>query len=240
MNILAFDTCFEACSAAVQVTHGDGTARVVGLFEPMAQGQAERLLPMISKVMADAGLSFSELDRIGVSIGPGSFTGTRICIAAARAFALATRVPLVGLSSLAVMAAGAAEQAQRLGAGDRPILIAVDVRREEAACQLFAPSGLIALSAPCLLATAQAADIVRTSRPFVAGSAAAAVVEAAGADCGAIAGLPGLLPDARSGVILVQSTLETTATVEPLYLRPPDAKPPSAPGVIFQQARSAS
>ncbi len=236
MNILAFDTSLEACSVAVQSRGGDGVARTAARFEPMVQGHAERLVPMIAEVMAEARLSFGEIERIGVTIGPGSFTGTRMSVAAARAFALAHHAPLVGLSSLAVMAVGAAEQAAGLGAGERPILVAVDVRRGEAACQLFAPSGLAVLSEPRLLPIEHAAEMARLQRPFVVGSAAAAVAEAAGAGGDVLAGLPGLLPDARYAVILVQSSLETSLSVVPLYLRPPDAKPPARATVTFLPA----
>lgn len=236
VNILAFDTCFEACSAAIQAEDRGGVTRVSARFEPMAQGHAERLVAMIGEAMAEAGVSFADLDRIGVTTGPGSFTGTRICVAAARAFALAHRVPLVGLSSLAVMAVSAAEQAEGLGSSGRPILVAVDARRGEAYCQMFQPSGLTALSEPRLLPIAEAGDLARMHKAFVPGSAAAAVIEAAGAECGAVAGLPELLPDARCAVILVQSSTGTNRSVAPLYLRPPDAKPPARAAVSLQPA----
>jgi len=224
MNVLVFDTCFDACSAAAVRSGAVAAAR----FEPMAQGHAERLVPMIAEVMAEAGLAFAALDRIGVTTGPGSFAGTRIGVAAARAFALTHRVPLVGLSPLAVMAAQAGGQAEAAGAAGRPVLVAVDVRRGEAYCQLFEPGGRIALDAPQLMGFATVAGIAARCSAWVVGSAAQAIAGLAGPQGTCRAGLPELRPDAQHAVTLVQSSLETTATVAPLYLRAADAKPPAS------------
>ena len=84
-------------------------------YEPRATGHAERLFPMIAEVMDGAGLAFSAIDRIAVTLGPGTFTGVRVGIAAARALALATGKPVVAMTSLAVMA-HRAEDAARGGA----------------------------------------------------------------------------------------------------------------------------
>src|SRR5262249_61065576 len=85
--------------------------------EVRARGHAERLVTMICELMGEAGLSFAELDRIAVTIGPGGFTGVRVGVAAARALALATGAPTVAASSLAVMAQQSSEElgAQRRG-----------------------------------------------------------------------------------------------------------------------------
>ena len=213
MNVLVFDTCFAACSVAVQ--RGDAMS---SRWEPMAQGHAERLIPMIAETMVEAGLSFDNLDRIGVTVGPGSFSGTRIGVAAARAFALSHQIALVGLSPLALMARQAAELE---GAG-RPILVAVDVRRGEVYAQLFDEHGLAAATPPQLLSVEEAAETARTSGAIVVGGGAAGIAAIAQ---GCKSALPDLQPDAQYAVTLVSSSAATTASVAPLYLRPPDAKP---------------
>ncbi|MGD9766768.1 MAG: tRNA (adenosine(37)-N6)-threonylcarbamoyltransferase complex dimerization subunit type 1 TsaB, partial [Pseudolabrys sp.] len=96
MRILAIDTALESCSAAVL-----DTARTTALAveqEPMLRGHAEALMPLIARVMDRAQLEFKEIDRIAVTVGPGSFTGLRVGIAAARGIALASGKPAIGLS----------------------------------------------------------------------------------------------------------------------------------------------
>ncbi len=140
MNILAFDTCFDACSACVART-GDGVVEVLAsALERFETGHAERLVPMIDEVMARAGVAFADIDRLAVTVGPGTFTGTRIGIAAARGLALATGIPVVGASSLAVMAEVAARELGPRKAGE-DLLVAVDARRGEVYVQLFGANG---------------------------------------------------------------------------------------------------
>src|SRR5262249_56257750 len=78
----------------------DGTERMILRKENMVRGHAEALMPMVAEAMAEVGLGFAELDLIAATLGPGSFTGVRIAIAAARGFALATRAKLWGTDSL--------------------------------------------------------------------------------------------------------------------------------------------
>lgn len=94
----------------------------------MGKGQAERLMPLIAEVMAAGGAALSDLDAIGVGTGPGNFTGIRISVSAARGLALALGVPAVGVTSLEALALGA----------PRPLLTAVDARREQLYLQRFA------------------------------------------------------------------------------------------------------
>jgi tRNA threonylcarbamoyladenosine biosynthesis protein TsaB len=103
MLVLAIDTALEACSAAV-FDSGDETI-VASDSQFMARGHAEALMPLIAAVMEQAAISFAALDRIAVTVGPGSFTGLRVGIAAARGIALATRKPVVGITTLAALAA---------------------------------------------------------------------------------------------------------------------------------------
>ena len=102
MRVLAIDTALEACSAAV-LDPGGGITASESLA--MTRGHAETLMPLIARVMSGAGVEFAQLDRIAVTTGPGSFTGLRVGISAARGIALAAGKPAVGLSTLAALAA---------------------------------------------------------------------------------------------------------------------------------------
>src|SRR3954469_22770424 len=102
MRVLAIDTALEACSAAVLDTE-HGTVASESL--PMLRGHAEALMPLIARVMAQADMPFASLDRIAVTTGPGSFTGLRVGISAARGIALASGKPAIGLTTLSAYAA---------------------------------------------------------------------------------------------------------------------------------------
>jgi len=238
MNILALDTSFAACSVAIAhvATTAERPCRfgVHGLLEPMQTGHAERLVPMIGDVLEIAGLEMSDIEVLAVANGPGSFTGTRIAVAAARALALALpAAKIVSASSLAVMAEGAMRQLQ--SAGERPggftdLVVAVDARRGEVYAQRFSPrddgSGADAKSEPELLAIEAAAGLGGMRAVTFCGSGAVEVASHArrlGRD--ADARLPDLLPDARDLARLAARLEPAAAPVGPLYLRPADAKP---------------
>lgn len=225
MNTLAFDTCFGGCSVAVAWGDGpDAVAVGASRFEHLERGHAERLMPMIADAMADAPFALAEVARIVVTTGPGTFTGQRVGIAAARALALTSGAEVVSLSSLAVMAHTARAQ---LG-GDRGasvLPIAVDARRGEIYFQAFDGVSLAALCEPALTTPDAAAALLGARGPvLVAGSGAEAVSAAArvrGLDIRA--SLPALQPDVRH--IPFGALRADGAPPKPLYLRPPDAKP---------------
>src|SRR3954471_2534857 len=123
MNILAFDTCLGAVSVAVRWRGAGGEWLMRHAHEVRERGHAERLMPMIAETMREAGLAFSDICRIAATVGPGTFTGVRGGVAAARGLALASGVTTVGATSLAVMAHQADE---RLGAsrGSRLLVVA--------------------------------------------------------------------------------------------------------------------
>ena len=95
MKILAFDSATSACSAAIW-RDGEIPAR---RFVAMERGQSEALIPMVVEVLKEAGLTYAEIDFIAVTVGPGSFTGVRIGLAAARGMALAGGLPVVGVTT---------------------------------------------------------------------------------------------------------------------------------------------
>src|SRR5688572_29158953 len=134
MRVLAIDTALAACSAAVLDTRHLAVAASETL--PMVRGHAEALMPLIARVMDEAGIDFANLDRIAVTTGPGSFTGLRVGISAARGIALAAGKPAVGLSTLAGYAA------PHIAESDESAVVAVvDARHEHVYLQIFGSGG---------------------------------------------------------------------------------------------------
>src|ERR1700745_1704806 len=102
MRVLDIDTALAACAAAVLDTdHGIVASETL----PMGRGHAEALSPPVARVMERSDMTFRNLGRVAVTTGPGSFTGIRVGLAAARGFGVATGVPVVGVSTLPVYAA---------------------------------------------------------------------------------------------------------------------------------------
>jgi tRNA threonylcarbamoyladenosine biosynthesis protein TsaB len=225
MNILAFDTCFDACSACVARRDNDGVEVLAAALERFETGHAERLVPMVDEVMERAGVSFKDIDRLAVTVGPGTFTGTRIGIAAARGLSLTTGIAVVGISSLAVMAEVAVREIGPRTAGE-DLVVAVDARRGEVYAQAFGASGREETSPPLLLPIEEAARLGHGGALVIVGSGAAAVAEAAKrAGRHAEAGLAHLLPDATALAALAVGLAPAAVPLAPLYLRAPDAKP---------------
>src|SRR5262249_5914449 len=138
MRILAIDTALEACAAGVVETPDRVLAQESAA---MARGHAEALMPLLARVMDQARLRFHHLDRIGVTVGPGSFTGLRVGIAAARGIALASGKPAVGVSTLAAFAS------PYLAAGEKQTVAAVvDARHDHVYFEMFGPGGRILIT----------------------------------------------------------------------------------------------
>ena len=223
MNVLAFDTCFDACSVAAGRGMRSLSPVIATSFAPMALGQAERLLPMIDEVMSEAKLSFKDLDRIAITTGPGTFTGARICVAAARALALVSGTPVVTISSLALMARHPDIPGDKI----RGLAIATDARRGEVYVQHIDRHTLEPLSPPAVYAVTDVAAALGHGPIAVAGSGAKSLVEEAKAQgIAAIAILPELLPDALD-MLFCAASWQPESPVAPLYLRAPHAKPPA-------------
>jgi tRNA threonylcarbamoyladenosine biosynthesis protein TsaB len=223
MNVLAIDSCLGAASVAVRWRGANDAWQMRDLYEARSAGHAERLMPMTAEVMGAAGLAFTDLDRIAVTLGPGSFTGVRAGIAAARGLALATGLPVVGATSLAVMAHRADAILGEARAG-RLLAVAVDARREMVYFQLFAPEperpGTAALLTP-----GEAAQEIGGRPAIVVGSGAMATADAIRAAAGqAEVALADLQPHAAS-LALLAAGLTPAKPIRPLYLRPPDVRP---------------
>jgi tRNA threonylcarbamoyl adenosine modification protein YeaZ len=223
MAILAIDTSMAACSAAILPL---GSERPMQRFAPMARGHAEELFAMIEAVMAEADCDFSSFSKIAVTLGPGSFTGVRAGLAAARGFALAAGLPIVGANSLEVMAQGCL---RRLGPHERSQGFAVvhDARREECYAQAFDAGGQ-ALGEPGLFNIGEVTETLPPGINVLVGTAAIAAVAAAGAKGAAndfAARLPDLLPEAADLARIAVPRAPLPQPPAPLYLRPADAKP---------------
>jgi tRNA threonylcarbamoyladenosine biosynthesis protein TsaB len=213
MIVLGLDTCLSSCSVAVL----DGVRVIASAREVMARGHQERLAPMAQQVMTEAGLAFGKLDRIAVTVGPGSFTGLRVGIAFAKGLALALDRPAVGIGTLEALAAEAAKDFGGL------VFPAIDARRGQLYLQAFedgralmAPDALTAEVAAARIAElsqGRSFTLVGSGAPLLADFApAAAVIAAEGADARAVARL---------------AAAREPAPLKPLYLRAPDAKLPA-------------
>ena len=222
MILLAFDTAQGALSAAV--TDGEGV--LASSFEPRTRGHAEALMPLLETLLAEAALSFADLDALAVTVGPGTFTGLRVGLAAARGLALARSLPLVGVTTLEAIAEPAGAEA------DETSIALFDARRDEVYMQAFAPA-LAPLTPPLLVSLDEAMTHLPPGKLLLVGTGAhllASRLEAAGRIFRLSPAKP--QPDAVSigrialARIAVQGLDAFRAAPEPLYIRAPDAKLP--------------
>jgi tRNA threonylcarbamoyladenosine biosynthesis protein TsaB len=221
MRILAIDCALDACAAAV--FDSDPGAIIASQSRIMLRGHAEALMPLIARVMDEAEVEFRELDRIAVTVGPGSFTGLRVGISAARGIALAAGKPAIGLTTLAGLAAPhIAEDDSSL------VLAAIDARHDHVYMQVFAPGGRTLL-APRVASLREAAKAAASGAARIVGSAAHLMVRA-----WPKGELPPTLVEQRGAPDIAWiARLGAAASAaegppKPLYLRAPDAQPQTA------------
>jgi len=221
VRVLAIDTALEACAVAVLDTERAGAVTSRSL--PMARGHAEALMPLIAAVMSAAGVEFADLDRIAVTVGPGSFTGLRVGVAAARGIALAAGKPAVGVTTLAALAAPFFDADET-----KALLAVIDARHASVYMQLFGPGGR-SLIAPRLASVRDAIRAAMASPTRIVGNAAQ-LVEAAWPDNERrpLAVNPVRAPDIVWVARLGAAVAEDGAPVKPLYLREADARPQQA------------
>jgi tRNA threonylcarbamoyladenosine biosynthesis protein TsaB len=222
MRLLAIDTALEDCAVGVV-----GGAHDVLASQTIGRGHAEHLMGMIAAAMAEAGLDFGDLDRIAVTVGPGSFTGLRVGIAAARGLALVTGAPALGITTLAIHA-----ETARHEIGNVPVLAVLAAGRGEIYGQSFAADGTPEGAPEAAPATTFARRIAANT--LIAGSGAAALAEILGDEARARTVHTRSAPDIASLCRLAVVAPPDARAPRPLYLRPPDAKPQLA-GRIARQ-----
>lgn len=226
--VLGIDTATSACAAAIWSQARGRTLAARG--GPLQRGQAERLVPLVREVLAEAGIGFADLSRIGVTVGPGTFTGLRIGLAAARGFALAAGLPLVGVTSFeaAVHAASLGQPAKG------PLLACIESRRDDLYLQafgpdlapLFDPADVLPRDLPAFARERLPAgplrlvgDAAERTRDALAWTHAVEIVPWTGAGEAAAA--------ARFAASLPAGAL-SERPADPFYLRPPDVTPPGS------------
>jgi tRNA threonylcarbamoyl adenosine modification protein YeaZ/ribosomal-protein-alanine acetyltransferase len=220
MLILALDTSMAACSACV---YKMGAGTVLAAKQAfMDKGQAEALAPMIQETMREAGVAFADISRIAVTTGPGTFTGVRIGLAFARGLGVSLAIPVIGVNSLAAIAANEKS-------GSHPIIVASDARggniyfatfdangRELAPPKIVGPDDIAVPAQTCIL-LGTGADAILKSHQHVRGTG-------------------GDLPIAANFVRLAANLQSAEFPPEPLYLRAPDVKLPITYSVVGKPA----
>ena len=218
MLILAIDTALDACAAAVLDT---GTGKLIAMeSQAMKRGHAEALMPLIARVMKQAALPFVALDRVAVTSGPGSFTGLRVGLSAARGIALAAGKPAVGLTTLSAYAAPIVSEN-----GEQPVISAIDARHGQVYFQVVSGDGS-SLIRPRAGLIEEAVAASRFGAPHLVGNAAAILAERWPKDAEPpvrIEALPA--PDISWVAWLGAAVSPSTAPARSFYLRAPDAKP---------------
>jgi len=214
--ILGVDTCLGACSAALL----DGGTVLAHRWQAMERGHAEALAPMVQDAMQ--GHDFAALDRLAVTVGPGTFTGQRVGLAFMRGLRLSLKKPLLGITSLEAMAAAAAAET-----GVTRAAVLHDARRGEAYLSLLDAG---TATAPRVLAFADAIEAIRAFGPCaLAGTGAPAAKEKLNEDfiLSAIR-----QPDALFAANLAATRPAPDVPPAPLYLRAPDAKLPGGQELV--------
>jgi tRNA threonylcarbamoyladenosine biosynthesis protein TsaB len=215
MRVLVIDTALGLCTAGVYDVGPQGVRRLGQRSEAMARGHSERLAGFARDAMAEAELAFAALDRIGVTVGPGSFTGLRVGLAFALGLGAALDRPVVGISTLDALAAS-------VGPADE-IAALIDARRGQVYARFWRKD-----------ATTGAAEALplEAAADRVAAMAGEAVLVGSGAVL-----FPDSLPAARRSALegpdpaalarLSADADPAAAPPRPLYLRAPDATPPT-------------
>ncbi len=222
MRILALDTASDACSVAIW---SDG-AILAHRFAIIGRGHAEALIPMVEETMSAGQTRFQALDLLATTIGPGTFTGLRVGLAAARGLALAGGLPLAGVTTLEALARGAVARPSR------PVVAALDARRGEIYFQAFGPD-IEALAPPRAATPESAANSLPKGKLLVVGNAAEMLARALHERAGAVElGPPPGLPDAVHVALICADRYGDGG--QPMPNRPPSPMYLRDPGIRQQ------
>jgi len=220
MLILAIDTALDHCAAAVLDT--DSAVMRAQETQSMKRGHAEALMPLVARVMQQSGVAFGDLDRIAVTTGPGSFTGLRVGLSAARGIALAAHKPVVGVTTLSAYAAPVVTEN-----GPNPVISAIDARHGHVYYQVVSGSG-DELVAPQVAAIEDVLAVARLGAPHLLGNAASMLAERWPVDAAAPVPVDTQVgPDIAWVAWLGAAADPAHAPARPFYLRAPDVKPPA-------------
>ncbi len=220
--ILAIDTALGAASACLFEMNAAKPFAAESL--PMERGHAEALIPLLDRLVARLDGGFDAIGRVAVTVGPGSFTGIRVGVAAARALGLACRIPVVGVSTLQALAAPSIA-----GKAPPPIIAAIDAKHGNVYAQIFGSNGKTLLEA-CHLPVGALIEAAGSGPLRLVGSGAPMLAIEAwsrglSADVESQIGVPDIALVARLGALADPDP----AGPKPLYLKAPDAKPAARP-----------
>jgi len=215
MRLLVIDTALGACTAGVFQDDRPLAVR----FEPMTKGHQERLGGLVRDAMAEAGGGFDTLDRIGVTVGPGSFTGLRVGMAFAQGLGAALNRAVVGVSTLDALAGSLPDDSA-------PTAALIDARRGQVYARFFEDGQPLGPDLALTLedAAVRIRDLGRPAR--LVGGGASVLVEAF-PDLQAALTDPRVAPSPEALAILTARADPAASPPRPLYLRAPDATPPS-------------
>jgi tRNA threonylcarbamoyladenosine biosynthesis protein TsaB len=217
MLVLAIDTALGACACCVLDVESGHLVASQSL--PMARGHAEALMPVIAEVMAQAGVAFADLDRIAVTTGPGSFTGLRVGLSAARGIALAASKPVVGVTTLTAYSAPYISET-----GRDPVICAIDARHDQVYCQVVSGNGT-PLVRPKLKPISELLEAARFGAPVLIGNAAEMIAARWPAELFPVTIDAAAAPSIEWVAWVGAALNPEQALPRPTYLRAPDAKP---------------
>ena len=211
MRLLALDTSAAHCAAALLV----GNAVVAETTEPMARGQAERLIPLAEDLLAGQNLHWRDLDALAVGVGPGNFTGIRIAVSAVRGLALALNIPVHGVTTFEALAHDI----------NTPALVLLDARRDRV---YAAGQGGLDIK-PMLMPVADLDSLEPPPDTIIMGFDASAQARR----LGRVPGSETQDPTARAIALAAAGRPIPDRPPAPFYLRQPDAAPSSEPPPVI-------
>jgi tRNA threonylcarbamoyladenosine biosynthesis protein TsaB len=228
MKILAIDTALDACQAAV---FDSGTEKLLANFSlDMRRGHAEALIPLIDEAMKTARLDFSAIDRIATTVGPGSYTGLRVCISAAKGLALASGKPTIGISTLAALSAPVIAEDPAV-----PVVSAIDARHGNVYFHMAGAGQRVLLSPRCT-SLDEAIRTITAGPTRITGPAAELLASYWPRQTGAtpVSVNVRTKPSIEWVARLAATADPVRAPAKPLYLRAPDVTPQTSHHVARQ------